>query len=190
MRAIESTPIAPLRAVVAYLRAADTSAGPLPIRLRRVHQPVISPPNVLARPRSPLLGCLCAYTAALPSDHQPAPWLRPSASVVMAALCTAIPLAGFRHAQSLPPSSRVCTAAIPWPSPCYDPTQHAVAMAQLKVLRARPVARVVCKCADRPSPGPATAGISTSDPGNARVVARPAREALHPTFAPTDARII
>ena len=34
---------------VAYPLAADNVSGPLPIRLRRVHQPVISPPNVFSR---------------------------------------------------------------------------------------------------------------------------------------------
>jgi hypothetical protein len=37
------------RVRVAYPLAADNVSGPLPIRLRRVHQPVISPPNVFSR---------------------------------------------------------------------------------------------------------------------------------------------
>ena len=46
------------RHLVAYLQAADNVASPHPFRLCRVHQPVISPPNVFSRTRSPLLGCI------------------------------------------------------------------------------------------------------------------------------------
>ena len=41
--------------VVAYLMIADKYLGPLPTRLRRMHQPVMSPPNRFATPRSTLL---------------------------------------------------------------------------------------------------------------------------------------
>src|SRR5215475_11605284 len=45
---------------VAYLLLADNVSKPLPDRLYRVHQPVISMPNVFSTPRPVPLGCLCA----------------------------------------------------------------------------------------------------------------------------------
>jgi hypothetical protein len=47
-----------LRQQVAYLPAADNVLGPLPFRLRGLHQPVIGPPNVFSGPRPPLLACI------------------------------------------------------------------------------------------------------------------------------------
>jgi hypothetical protein len=39
---------------VAYPRLADIISGPLPSRLRRVHQPVMSPPSRFSTPHVPL----------------------------------------------------------------------------------------------------------------------------------------
>src|SRR5262245_1581297 len=57
-------------------------------------------------------------SAALLLDHQPAPGFRPSASVAMAALCTATPLLMSRRDRSGPPPSPAYTAATTEPSPC------------------------------------------------------------------------
>jgi predicted transcriptional regulator len=46
---------------VVYPLAADNVSGPLPFRLRRVNQPVISTPNVFSRTCSPLSGCIRAH---------------------------------------------------------------------------------------------------------------------------------
>ena len=46
-----------LQREVAYLRLADIVSGPLPSRLRRLTQPVMSPPNRFSTPRSPRLAC-------------------------------------------------------------------------------------------------------------------------------------
>ena len=46
---------------VVYPLAADNVSGPLPFRLCRVNQPVISTPNMFSRTRSPLLGCIRAH---------------------------------------------------------------------------------------------------------------------------------
>jgi hypothetical protein len=43
---------------VAYPLLADNVSRPLPSRLRRLTQPVMSPPNGFSAPRPPLLACL------------------------------------------------------------------------------------------------------------------------------------
>jgi hypothetical protein len=45
---------------VAYLSPADNVSRPLPYRLRRLNQPVMSPPNGLSIPRSTLLSSIGA----------------------------------------------------------------------------------------------------------------------------------
>jgi hypothetical protein len=48
---------------VAYLSPADNVSRPLPYRLRRLNQPVISPPNWFSIPRSTLLSSIGAHAS-------------------------------------------------------------------------------------------------------------------------------
>ena len=48
---------------VAYLSPADNVSRPLPYRLRRLNQPVMSPPNWFSIPRSTLLSSICAHAS-------------------------------------------------------------------------------------------------------------------------------
>jgi len=51
------------RAQVAYLSPADNVSRPLPYRLRRLHQPVMSSPNWFSIPRSTLLSAIGAHAS-------------------------------------------------------------------------------------------------------------------------------
>jgi hypothetical protein len=48
---------------VAYLSPADNVSRPLPCRLRRLNQPVLSPPNWFSTPRSTLMSSIGAHAS-------------------------------------------------------------------------------------------------------------------------------
>ena len=48
---------------VAYLRPADNVSRPLPYRLCRLNQPIMSPPNWFSTPRSTLLSSIGAHAS-------------------------------------------------------------------------------------------------------------------------------
>jgi hypothetical protein len=52
---------------VAYLSAADNVSRPLPYRLCRLNQPIMSPPNWFSTPRSTLLSSIGAHASRSPA---------------------------------------------------------------------------------------------------------------------------
>ncbi len=52
---------------VAYLSPADNVSRPLPYRLRRLNQPIMSPPNWFSTPRSTLWTSIGAHASCSPA---------------------------------------------------------------------------------------------------------------------------
>lgn len=63
---------------VAYLLVADILSRPLSSRLRRLTQPVASPPNWFSTPHSLPLACIWAHRASRHPNPQPVACFRPS----------------------------------------------------------------------------------------------------------------
>ena len=65
--ALQSVPVPSSALLVAYLSPADNVSRPLPYRLRRLNQPIMSPPNWFSTPRSTLWTSIGAHASCSPA---------------------------------------------------------------------------------------------------------------------------